>query len=244
MSAFAILLLAVGIVSILIGLISLRSKRPPLLSWGGIAIGVILIIGATVSMAQSSSETTLAEPAADKTTATSSPAAKPETAKTSGSEKSDLPLIVPTATPENLSELKIIHEFTTAVANFDGFKLVEVRAYGPPNTPVELGEKIILKLDQKIYVEFTVENLRKGPVLLNKTFVGAFDPRGENRSYGNVHVGVKVARFQKYQVGVTITLDQPGLWTLWPCYQLEEADETLRNRCTEKWQFFEITVEE
>lgn len=246
MAPVTIVISVIGIFLIAIGFVGVRAGKKPANSWGGVGVGGVLVVVAVILTVSGGSETTSQDGTSGtidvKSTATAVVATDAESQ--SAAEEADLPVILPTAIPENLTELKVIHEFTTGVANFDGFRLVELRAYGPQDAQVIEDEEITLKLNQEIYVEFQVTNLRKGPVLLKKGFVGAIDPRGETREIGSVHEGVEVARFQDYQVGVTVLFDQPGLWVLWPCYQLDDPDETLRNECTEKWQFFEITVEE
>ena len=147
-----------------------------------------------------------------------------------------MPVVEPTATPDTISNYVVFHEDGTAVANFDGIRFMGLTASGPQEPP--------FKLNQEVYVEFTLQNLRKGPIILRKGFVEATDPREETRDYGEVHEEVEVARFQHFKVGVVIKLTEPGTWTLWPCYELISDDDTLRNRCTTRWRSFEVTVEE
>jgi hypothetical protein len=245
MSPFTIIVGVIGVVLVLIGLVGVRAGKRPANSWAGIGVGFVLI-GVTIFLAVSGGS----EPATESAgvtinvSSTATAAAAVDSESTSAAEEADLPVIMPENVPDNLSELKVIHEFTTGVANFDGFKLVEVRAYGPQDAQVDGEEMITLKLNQEVYIEFQVKNLRKGPVILEKAFVGAIDARGETREVGAEHEGVEVARYQDYRVGVTVLLDQPGQWVLWPCYKLNDPDETLRNECTEKWQFFEVEVVE
>ena len=132
----------------------------------------------------------------------------------------------------------VFHEDGTAVANFDGIRFMGLTAYGPQDPP--------FKLNQEVYLEFTLQNLRKGPIVLEKGFVAALSPRDDDEviDFGAVHEGVEVARFQEFKVGVLVKLSEPGVWTLWPCYALISDDDTLRNRCTPKWRGFEVTVEE
>lgn len=235
----------VGVLLLAIGLIGRRGGRRPGASLTAMGAGAGLIIVGVIFMVAGESDSDRDSAAVTiNVSSTATAAAAGDAEATSAADEADLPVIEPPDVPDNLSELKVVHEFTTGVANFDGFRLVELRVYGPQDAQIVDERKIALKLNQEVYVEFQVTNLRKGPVLLEKGFVGAFDPSGDGREIGAVHEGVEVARFQDYKVGVTVTLDQPGRWELWPCYKLNDPDETLRNECTEKWQFFEVTVEE
>ena len=260
MPTLSIILGALGVVVVIVGLISLRGGRPPALSWGGIAIGVILLVAAGVTMAQGSAETTATESASAETTVSETPTAAAESAQESesqstDSQESDVPVLAPTATPENLGDLQILYEDKEGYANFDGFRFVELTAYGPQDaTPslintqqgdvrTKVGHATV-KVGQEVYIEFKVQNLRKSSVRLHKGFVGAINPRGETVDIGAVHEGAEVERFQEFQVGVLVEFNEPGKWTVWPCYELIDEDDTLRNRCTDKWRYFEVTAEE
>lgn len=235
----------VGVLLLAVGLIGRRAGQRPGASLTAMGAGVVLLIVGGIFLVSPDSDADRENAGVTiKVSSTATAAAAGDAEATSAADEADLPVIEAPDVPENLSELKVVHEFTTGVANFDGFRLVELRVHGPQDAQIVDDRKFSLKLNQEIYVEFQVTNLRKGPVLLEKGFVGAFDPSGESREIGAVHEGVEVARFQDYKVGVTVTLDQPGRWELWPCYKLNDPDETLRNECTEKWQFFEVTVEE
>ncbi len=246
MPPFSIVFGVVGALLLVAGLIGRMAGRRPAVSLGFMITGIIMLVVAVIFMVSGTSDTASRQSAGVtiNVSSTATAAAAGDAEAKSAADEADLPVIEPTATPDNLGELKVVHEFTTGVANFDGFRLVELRVYAPQDAQVLEEKEIALKLNQEIYVEFQVTNLRKGPITLEKGYVGAFDPGGESRQIGAVHEGVEVARFQDYKVGITVTLDQPGRWELWPCYKLIDPDETLRNECTEKWQFFEVIVEE
>ena len=225
MPPLAIVFGALGVIVIVVGLTSSRFGLPAGARVGGIIVGVLLLVAAGAVFAMGSPEAVTS----------STPTAAAEATTEPDSEQKDLPVIEPTATPDTISNYVVFHEDGTAVANFDSIRFMGLTAYGPQDTPE-------LEVDQEIYIEFTLLNLRKGPIVLKKGFVAAFDPRGDEVDFGAVHEGVEVARYQEFKVGVLVKLSVPGVWTLWPCYDLVLEDDTLRSRCTPKWRGFEVTV--
>ena len=232
MPPLAIVFGALGVIVIVVGLMSSRFGLPAGARVGGIIVGVILLVAAAAVFAMRSPDATSSEEAA----ASSTPTAAAEATTESDSQEDDLPIVEPTATPETISNYVVFQEDGTAVANFDGIRFMGLTASGPQDPP--------FKLNQEVYVEFTLQNLRKGPIVLEKGFVAAINPRDDEVDFGAVHEGVEIARFQEFKVGVLVKLSEPGVWTLWPCYALISDNDTLRNRCTPKWRGFEVTVTE
>ena len=232
MPPLAIVFGALGVIGIIVGLMSSRFGLPAGAKVGGIIVGVILLVAAGAVFAIGSPDAT----SSDEATASSTPTAAAEATTKSDSEEDDLPIVEPTATPETISNYVVFQEDGTAVANFDGIRFMGLTASGPQDPP--------FKLNQEVYVEFTLQNLRKGPIVLEKGFVAAINPRDDEVDFGAVHEGVEIARFQEFKVGVLVKLSEPGVWTLWPCYALISDNDTLRNRCTPKWRGFEVTVTE
>ena len=232
MPPLAIVLGALGVIGIIVGLMSSRFGLPAGAKVGGIIVGVILLVAAGAVFAMGSPDATSSDEAATSST----PTAAAEATTKSDSEEDDLPIVEPTATPETISNYVVFQEDGTAVANFDGIRFMGLTASGPQDPP--------FKLNQEVYVEFTLQNLRKGPIVLEKGFVAAINPRDDEVDFGAVHEGVEIARFQEFKVGVLVKLSEPGVWTLWPCYALISDNDTLRNRCTPKWRGFEVTVTE
>ena len=232
MPPLAIVFGALGVIGIIVGLMSSRFGLPAGAKVGGIIVGVILLVAAGAVFAMGSPDATSSEEAA----ASSTPTAAAEATTESDSQEDDLPIVEPTATPETISNYVVFQEDGTAVANFDGIRFMGLTASGPQDPP--------FKLNQEVYVEFTLQNLRKGPIVLEKGFVAAINPRDDEVDFGAVHEGVEIARFQEFKVGVLVKLSEPGVWTLWPCYALISDNDTLRNRCTPKWRGFEVTVTE
>ena len=246
MPPLAIVFGLVGVVLLAIGLLGRRAGTRPGASLTALGVGVVLLVVAVmVFMTSESSETASPEDAGVtiKVSSTATAAAKGDEEAESAADTADLPVIEPEATPENIGELEIFYEATTSVANFDAFRLMEMTAYGPPGHGIE-GDKSPFKVGQEIYIEFTVQNLRKSSIELKRTFIAVNHPSGETVDIGLAHVGVEVERYQKFKTGVVIPLDAAGDWEIWPCYQLVLDDDTLRDRCTTKWQFFTIKVEE
>jgi hypothetical protein len=215
------------------------------MSMGVMGVGVVLLVVAVIFMVSGTSVTESPENAGAtiKVSSTATAAAKGDEESESAADAADLPLIEPEATPANIGELEVFYEATTSVANFDAFRLMEMTAYGPPGHGIG-GDKSPFKVGQEIYIEFTVQNLRKSSIELRRTFVAVTHPSGEEVDFGLVHEGVEVARYQKFKTGVVIPLTDAGDWEIWPCYQLVLDDDTLRDRCTTRWQFFKIEVEE
>ena len=232
MPPLAIVFGALGVIGIIVGLMSSRFGLPAGAKVGGIIVGVILLVAAGAVFAMGSPDAT----SSDEAAASSTPTAAAEATTKSDSEEDDLPIVEPTATPETISNYVVFQEDGTAVANFDGIRFMGLTASGPQDPP--------FKLNQEVYVEFTLQNLRKGPIVLEKGFVAAINPRDDEVDFGAVHEGVEIARFQEFKVGVLVKLSEPGVWTLWPCYALISDNDTLRNRCTPKWRGFEVTVTE
>ncbi len=234
-----------GVILLAVGVIGKIAGRRPQTSVGAMGVGVVLLLVAVIFMVSGASETESPEDAGAtiKVSSTATAAAKGDEEAESAADVADLPLIEPEATPENIGELEVFYEAGTSVANFDAFRLMELTAYGPPGHGIG-ADKSPFKVGQEIYIEFTVQNLRVPPIELKRTFVATNHPTGEEKDFGLVHEGVEVVRYQKFKTGVVIALDSAGKWEIWPCYQLVLEDETLRDRCTPKWQFFTIEVEE
>lgn len=246
MPALTIIFGVVGAVLLAAGIIGKVTGRRPGASVGAIGAGVVLLlIGVASFMFSSAAETAAPEEASVtiKVSSTATAAAKGDEEAESAADTADLPVIEPADTPANVGDLEVFYEATTSVANFDAFRLMEMTAYGPPGHGIE-ADKEPFKVGQEIYIEFTVQNLRKSAIELKRTFVAVNHPAGEERDIGLVHEGVEVARYQKFKTGVVIPLDAAGKWEIWPCYQLVLDDDTLRDRCTTKWQFFSIEVKE
>lgn len=235
----------IGALLLVIGLIGRAAGRRPGMSMGVMGVGVVLLVVAVIFMVSGTSVTESPENAGAtiKVSSTATAAAKGDEESESAADTADLPLIEPEATPANIGELEVFYEATTSVANFDAFRLMEMTAYGPPGHGIG-GDKSPFKVGQEIYIEFTVQNLRKSSIELRRTFVAVTHPSGEEIDFGLVHEGVEVARYQKFKTGVVIPLTDAGDWEIWPCYQLVLDDDTLRDRCTTRWQFFKIEVEE
>ena len=234
----------VGALLLAVGLIGRVAGRRPAVSLGAMGVGGIFLVVAVIYMVSGTSETASPESAGVtiNVSSTATAAAKGDEESESAAETAELPLIEPTATPEILGELEVFYEAFQPAANFDAFRLVEMTAYGPPGHGIE-ADKSAFKVGQEIYIEFTVQSLWASPIELKRTFVAVNHPTGEEKDFGLVHEGVEVARYQKFKTGVLIPLDEPGTWEIWPCYQMVLDDDTLRDSCTPKWQFFTIEVE-
>ena len=245
MPPLTIISAVVGALLLVIGLIGRAAGRRPGMSLSVMGVGVVLLVVAVIFMVAGTSDTESQEPGGGEilVSSTATAVTKADAESQSAADTAELPVIEPAATPANIGDLEVFYEATTSVANFDAFRLMEMTAYGPPGHGIE-GDKSPFKVGQEIYIEFTVQNLRKSSIELRRTFVAVTHPSGEERDFGLVHEGVEVARYQKFKTGVVVPLTEAGEWEIWPCYQLVLDDDTLRDRCTTKWQFFTIEVEE
>lgn len=245
MPPLTIVLGVVGIILLALGLIGRRAGQRPTVSMGVMGVGVLLLGVAAVYMVSGTSDTASPEAAGATidVTSTATAVVKSDAESQSAADAAELPLIESATRPENFGDLEVFYEAGTSVANFDAFRLMDMTAYGPAGHGIE-ADKSPFKVGQEIYIEFTVQNLRVPPIELRRTFVAVNHPTGEEKDFGLVHEGVEVVRYQKFKTGVVIPLDVAGTWEIWPCYQLVLEDETLRDRCTPKWQFFTIEVEE
>ncbi len=246
MPALTIVFGVIGVILLAAGIVGKFAGRRPGASVGAIGAGVVLLlIGVASFMFSSAAETAAPEDASVtiKVSSTATAAAKGDEEAESAAETAELPVIEPTATPESVGAMEVFYEAFQPAANFDAFRLVEMTAYGPPGHGIE-GDKNPFKVGQEIYIEFTVQSLWASPIELKRTFVSVQHPTGEEKDFGLVHEGVEVARYQKFKTGVIILLDEPGEWEIWPCYQMVQDDDTLRDSCTTRWQFFSIEVEE
>lgn len=245
MPPLTIILIVVGVLLLAVGLIGKRAGRRPTVSLGAMGAGVLVLGVAVVYMVSGTSETESQDGAGGEilVRSTATAVAKTDAETESAADAADLPLLEDAARPENFDELEIFYEAGTSVANFDAFRLMEITAYGPAGHGIEGGASPFL-VGQEIYIEFTVQNLRVPPIELKRTFVAVNHPTGDVKDFGVIHEGVEVVRYQKFKTGVVISLDVAGKWEIWPCYQLVLDDDTLRDRCTAKWQFFSIDVEE
>lgn len=233
----------VGAVLFLGGLIGRIAGRMPSVSVGAMGAGILLLVVALIFGAAGGSDTESPQDAGAtiKVSSTATAAAKGDLEAESAADQADLPVLESVSRPENFDELEVFYEAGTSVANFDAFRLMDIAAYGPAGHGIEAGEKPF-EVGQTIYVEFTIQNLRVPPIKLGRTFAGAVHSSEEQLEFGLEHEGSEVVRYQQFKTGVEISLDVAGEWEIWPCYELAGDDDTLRLRCTEKWQFFSIEV--
>lgn len=96
-------------------------------------------------------------------------------------------------------------------------------------------------VDDRITVSFTIENVGQDPLRL-QAFVKTRNPDDRQDDFGHTpDVGMQeLAPQERLQVTGHTHVDEPGLWTVTPCYQFRADDAN--EFCPESWPPFGVDV--
>jgi len=110
-------------------------------------------------------------------------------------------------------------------------KFIELTAKSNHNPP---------RVNDRIYVEFTLQNVSEKPINLLGTYVAAYDPSGEEKSfaYGNKNMVLKPQEMIKTSGSLIVGI--PGIWEIGPHYAL--GQQWNGEEYPGHWKFFQIVV--
>lgn len=96
------------------------------------------------------------------------------------------------------------------------------------------------RVNDRISVSFTLQNVGPNSVSFQETFIAARNPGGENRDFGYGHERLTVEPNGTVLVKANMIVDAPGIWQVWPCYILSGGQE--EDYCPTRWRAFPVRV--
>ncbi len=123
------------------------------------------------------------------------------------------------------------YEVDTTVHNIRLLQLIATNVNNPP------------QVNDRITIEFTLQNVGENPIKFLNTFVVARNPFGENKDFGSSNQGKTIQPHEKINTKASIIVDNKGIWEFGPCYSLdipEIRDEN--NLCPSGWRRFQVVV--
>lgn len=126
-----------------------------------------------------------------------------------------------------------IYEDKQPDINMHNIKFIELTARSIHNPP---------KVNDRIFVEFTIQNVSSRPINILGTYVTAYDPLKEEKSfaYGNKNTILKPQEIIK--TSGSLIVDIPGIWEMGPHYAL--GKEWNGEQYPGHWKRFQILVEQ
>lgn len=94
------------------------------------------------------------------------------------------------------------------------------------------------RVNDRITVHFSLQNVEREPVTLNSTFIGARDPVERNIDFGHENYEKVLAPDEVIDIKSSIFVTERGEWEFWPCYKIRNTF------CPNKWRAFRILVVE
>ena len=111
----------------------------------------------------------------------------------------------------------------------DHVKLTELAA-SVRNDPPRVGDTVT--------VTYSLTNVGQGRLEFENTFVGARDPGNKHADAEDGNESRTVAPGETIRAQGKVFLNNPGTWTLWPCYVL-----TGDQFCPDKWKAFSVIAQ-
>ena len=108
-----------------------------------------------------------------------------------------------------------------------GIKVLGLRALSLNDPP---------RVNDRITVQFSLQNVKRDPIALNPIFIGARDPAGKNVDFGRANYEKVLAPDEVIDVKSSIIVTERGVWKFWPCYK------TGGTYCPDEWRAFQIFV--
>ncbi|MGH3687755.1 MAG: hypothetical protein ACRDRE_03280 [Pseudonocardiaceae bacterium] len=92
------------------------------------------------------------------------------------------------------------------------------------------------RVNDRITIKFTLQNAGQRPVALGYTFIGARNPTGTNKDFGEDNNGKVLAPSEKVDIKISMLATEKGVWKFWPCYTIEN------NFCPNEWRAFQVAI--
>jgi|LGOV01.1.fsa_nt_gb hypothetical protein len=107
---------------------------------------------------------------------------------------------------------KIIYQDRVPDVSIHGFKLIEVVAKCVHNPP---------RINDRITVEFRLQNVSNNPIKVLETFVVGRDPDGNNKDFAHSNEEKIIQPSERIETKDSIIVNVPGEWRFGPSYHLE-----------------------
>ncbi len=115
-----------------------------------------------------------------------------------------------------------------------GIKLINISATCEPNPP---------RVNSRITIEFTLQNVGNEPITFEFTFIAARNPYDENRDIGySENAGRTIQPQEIIRTKGSIIVDSKGIWKFGPAYSLKLPNGTTEGN-PNGWRRFPISVE-
>lgn len=92
------------------------------------------------------------------------------------------------------------------------------------------------RVNDRITIHFTLQNAGQLPVALGYTFIGARNPTGANKDFGEGNNGKVLAPSETVDIKISMLVAEKGVWKFWPCYTIEN------NFCPDEWRAFQVAI--
>ena len=134
---------------------------------------------------------------------------------------------------DNNKNIKIFEDKEPDVTS-DNIKLIEILAKSPHSPPI---------VNDRLIIEFTLQNVGKNPIKILGTFVVARSPSGENQDFGDSNQSKTIQPQEIIKTKAYKIVDVPGIWQFGPCYSLDlPVIQEEENLCPSEWRRFPIQV--
>ncbi len=110
----------------------------------------------------------------------------------------------------------------------DGIKVSRIRALSQNDPP---------RVNDRITIHFSLQNVEREPVALKSIFIGARDPAKKNIDFGHINYETVLAPNQMIDIKNSTFVTEGGVWKFWPCYMIGDTF------CPDEWRGFRVLVE-
>lgn len=128
---------------------------------------------------------------------------------------------------------KTIYEDKQSDINIHDIKFIGLTArsiHNPPN------------VNDRIFVDFTIQNVSNKPINILGTYVTAYDPSGEEKSFAYANKNTIMKPQEKIKTSGSLIVDVPGIWEVGPHYAL--GKEWNGEQYPGHWKRFQILVKQ
>lgn len=94
------------------------------------------------------------------------------------------------------------------------------------------------RVNDRITIQFSLQNIGQQPVALESTFIGARDPEKQNKDFSAENRRKILKPSEIANIKGSIAVSKKGVWKFWPCYTIGSG------YCPNEWQSFSKDVVE
>jgi hypothetical protein len=129
-------------------------------------------------------------------------------------------------------EPKIIYKDNKSNTNNHGIKFLQLSARSIHNPP---------KVNDRIFVDFTIQNANNKSIHLLETYVTTYSPSGEEKSFSFDNKNLILKPHEIAETSGSVIVDVPGIWEMGPHYAL--GKKWNGEKYPGHWKRFQISVE-